>query len=187
MGKDHEHRICTYKEAEAAIRSHEVVYVNGCFCRKPAQDGKTKWKYCGHPIETCMGFDKSASEEFGADYKELTREKVLEMFDLWKKQGNLFRFMEDEKWICFCCTCGCQWFRDKEGNKTEDTCDPSPFIESTDLQKCNLCGKCIGVCPKDLRVIKDKTLKVDTTKCYGCSVCEYICPEDAVNMVPRLT
>ncbi len=185
MGKDHKHRISTYKEAETAIRSHEVVYINPCFCRKPAQDGKTQWKYCGHPIETCMGLDKSASEEFGVEFKKINQKAALKMFDSWKNQGNIFRFMADEKWICFCCTCGCQMFRDEEGNKIEDTCDPSSYIESTDLKKCTFCGKCVNICPKELREIKDKTLTINTDKCYGCSACESICPENAVSMIPR--
>ena len=28
MGSDHFHRICTYKEAEEAIRKNEAIYVN---------------------------------------------------------------------------------------------------------------------------------------------------------------
>ena len=79
MGKDHKHRICTYEEAERAIRSHETIYVNACFCRKPAQDGKTSWAYCGHPIDTCIGFDKAAVVELGADFREITKEAGLEI------------------------------------------------------------------------------------------------------------
>lgn len=28
MGADHEHRVCTYDEAEAAIRKNETIYIN---------------------------------------------------------------------------------------------------------------------------------------------------------------
>lgn len=185
MGTDHKHRVCTYTEAEEAIRSNKVIYVNACFCRTPARDGKTAWQYCGHPIETCMGFDKSAIEEAGADFKEITLEAALEKFDSWRQDGHFFRFMEDERWICFCCECGCQWFRDKEGNRIQDTCDPIPFTERTDLESCNLCEECVNVCSYNARSIEDETLTVDSDRCYGCSACEYTCPENAVSMVPR--
>lgn len=185
MGREHKHRICTYEEAEKAIRSHEAIYVNACFCRTPARDGETSWEYCGHPIETCMGFDKSATQEFGVPYREITQDAALVLFDSWRGQGHLFRFMEDEKWVCFCCECGCHWFRDKEGNRIPDTCDPSPYMEKTDLQACNVCGACVQVCPTDARTIEDEAVSVDSHKCYGCSACEYACPERAVDMISR--
>ena len=185
MGRDHEHRICTYEEAEHAIRAQEVIHVNACFCRKPAQDGETSWDYCGHSIDTCIGFDRSAIEEFEVDFREITQKVALDKLGSWRKQGHLFRFMEDERWLCLCCTCGCQWFRDEEGDRVPDTCDPSPYVESTDLQRCTVCGECVRVCPTGARAIGEEALSVDSDKCYGCSACEYACPEEAVSMTAR--
>jgi ferredoxin len=185
MGRDHEHRICTYEEAEQAIRAHDTICMNACFCRKPARDGKTSREYCGDPIDTCLGFDRSAIEGFGVDYRQITREEALDKWNSWREQGNLFRFMEDERWICLCCTCGCQWFRDEEGNRVPDTCDPIPYVERTDPEVCSLCGECVLVCPRGARVMGEDALSVDSNACYGCSACEYVCPEQAVTMVPR--
>jgi ferredoxin len=64
LGAEHEHRVCTFEEAERAIRSHEVAFANDCFCRTPAKEGKAKWPYCGHPTEVCMGFEKEADASF---------------------------------------------------------------------------------------------------------------------------
>ncbi|MFH1231689.1 MAG: 4Fe-4S dicluster domain-containing protein [Planctomycetota bacterium] len=183
MGTGHQHRICTFDEAEKAIKAHKHIYVNDCGCRKPAKEGKTPYKYCGHPIETCMGFRKpNAKNAEQWKYKEITRKQALARFEDWKKQGNFFRFMEDANWICFCCECGCGWLRDKKGKKVEDTCDKSPYIEKTDSDKCTICGTCIDVCAHHARTIKSDKMVVSSKKCYGCSACEYICPEKAIKM-----
>ena len=185
MGTDHKHRICTYEEAEEALRAHERIYVNDCFCRGPAKRGETNWKYCGHTIDNCMGFYEPSCDNLQYTYREITQKEALEKYEAWKNQGNLFRFMEDDQWICFCCSCGCDWFRDKEGNIIKDTCDKSPFIEKTDLDLCNLCGDCIDICAYDVRSINDDTMIVKPENCYGCSACVYVCEEDAITMEPR--
>ncbi|MHC5081421.1 MAG: ATP-binding protein [Planctomycetota bacterium] len=187
MGTEHKHRVCTFEEAEKAIRAQDVIYVNDCFCRRPAKEGKTPWAYCGHPIETCMGFREPAESEGSEGFavKEISQEEALGMFEEWKKQGNLFRFMEDENWICSCCACGCVWFRGKEGEKVKDPCDKSPFIEKTDLEQCTLCGDCVDVCAYEARKIADDEMQVLSEDCYGCSACEFACPEEAISMVER--
>ncbi len=185
QGEDHKHRVCTYAEAKQAIESNKKIYLNDCFCRKPAKEGKTSYEYCGHNIETCMGFTKpKPTDEFQYEYRQISQTEALKIYENWKAQVNLFRFMEDESWICFCCECGCGFFRNEEGNKVEDTCEKGTYIEKTDLELCNLCDLCIDACVYDARSIDDEMV-VDSNKCYGCSACEYVCPEDAVEMVKR--
>jgi NAD-dependent dihydropyrimidine dehydrogenase PreA subunit len=185
MGTDHQHRICTFGEAETAIRSHETIYINDCFCRTPAKQGKSPWEYCGHPTETCMGFHEPKQAEESYLYKVITQEKALEVFENWKKGGGFFRFMVNDGWICCCCGCGCGWFRDEKGNKKADPCDKSAFIEKTDEEKCNLCGSCVDVCAFEARKITDEAMVVRGESCYGCSACEFACPEEAIEMVGR--
>ena len=117
MGVDHKHRVCTFQEAEDAIRANEKIYVNDCFCRGPAREGKTAWEYCGHTVETCMGFHPPGDDDPPYSFREISREEALGLFEDWKKQGHFFRFMEDANWVCFCCPCGCAFFRDKEGKQ----------------------------------------------------------------------
>lgn len=183
MGQDHEHRICTYREAEEAIRRHETIYVNDCFCRGPAQAGKAPWPYCGHAVRTCMGFFKEADAPY--EVEAITQARALEMMEDWKRQGHLFRFMVGDRWICFCCACGCGFFRDKEGNRVPDSCEKSPSIEQTDLAACTHCGKCVPVCAYEARRMEDGKLVIDRSRCSGCSACGFACPEDAIQMVPR--
>lgn len=183
MGTDHEHRVCTYAEAEAAVRRHEFVYVGDCGCREPARDGKAKWEYCGHPVRTCMGFTKP--KEASDQVDEVPRAQALEKMEDWKELGGFFRFMMDEEWVCFCCGCGCGWFRGEDGGLVTDPCAKSRYREETDLEGCTLCGDCAEVCAWQARRIVDGRMLVEGARCYGCSACEYACPEAAIAMVPR--
>ncbi|MBU0755840.1 MAG: hypothetical protein KJ645_11915, partial [Planctomycetes bacterium] len=153
MGSGHKHQVCTYEQAEAAIRRHETIYLNDCYCRRPAKDGEKAWEYCGHDLDTCMGFHEPAGDYAKYGFRIIRQQEALEKFEAWKKQGNFFRFMEDEKWVCFCCACGCEWFRDKEGNLIPDKCDKSSMIEKTDEELCNECGECVAVCAYHARII----------------------------------
>ncbi|MDQ7780705.1 MAG: 4Fe-4S binding protein [Planctomycetota bacterium] len=188
MGTQHAHRVCTYSEAEKAIRAHSKIFVNDCFCRGPAKAGKTKWEYCGHPVKTCMGFHKPKPAKGQPSFKvtEISATKALSIFEKWKKQGNFFRFMAGKGWICCCCACGCGWFRDKKGKLVKDPCGKSPYIEKTERAKCDLCGKCVKVCAYGARVLKGGKLVITRKNCYGCSACEYVCPQDAIRMVRRV-
>jgi NAD-dependent dihydropyrimidine dehydrogenase PreA subunit len=185
MGSDHKHRVCTFKEAEDAIKANEKIYINDCFCRGPARDGNAAWEYCGHAVETCMGFHPPGGDDPPYSFREINQEEALGLFENWKNQGHFFRFMENESWICFCCRCGCGFFRDKEGNQVEDSCDKGSHIEKTNSDTCNLCGKCVDVCSYDARAVEDDVMKTVSVKCYGCSACEFVCPEEAITMVPR--
>ena len=112
MGTDHPHRVCTFQEAEETIRGSKTVFVNDCFCRRPAKEGKCAWEYCGHEVETCMSFAPPEKESPDWPIKEIGRDKALEMFEAWKTQGTFFRFMMDDKgnkYLCLCCSCGCGW------------------------------------------------------------------------------
>ena len=185
MGTDHKHRICTFEEADKAIRAHDVLYVNDCFCRTPAKLGKSAWKYCGHRTDLCMGFAKPEKVDPGFPVTEISQAEALKRFDEWKKAGNFFRFMVDDRWICYCCACGCGWLRDEKGNPAVDTCDKSGFIEKTDAAACNLCEKCVPVCAYKARKVAGDKMVVDSSKCYGCSACDYACEQKAISMVPR--
>jgi ferredoxin len=167
LGAEHEHRVCTFEEAERAIRSHEVAFANDCFCRTPAKEGKAKWPYCGHPTEVCMGFEKEADASFSQ--KEIARQRALELFEEWKKLGGFFRFMAGERWLCFCCPRGCGFFSDEQGQRRPDPCEKSPYVEATDLDACTLCGQCVEACPYDARRLDEGAMKVDRGLCYGCS------------------
>jgi len=45
--------------------------------------------------------------------------------------------------------------------------------------KCNLCGKCIKVCPLNC-IEKGVIYKIDETVCNDCMACVEVCPQGAI-------
>lgn len=63
----------------------------------------------------------------------------------------------------------------------EGKIDIEPIIAVVDQEKCNLCMKCIEVCPvKAISV--DESLHIDDITCIGCGACVPECPEDALDL-----
>ncbi len=141
------------------------------------------WEYCSHEVHNCMGFSEPETED--VPWSRISVDEALGTFEQWKKEGNFFRFMEDDDWVCFCCGCGCGFFRDEDGAKVRDTCDGSPCTEKTDMELCNLCNDCVEVCAFGARSIQAGEMQVDPEKCLGCSACEFACPVSAIEMVER--
>ncbi len=185
MSNNPRDRVCTHQEVEDLLSAHEVLYLNDCFCRGPARAGTAKWAYCGHAVDTCMGVNRPDTIGFDVEYREISREEALRRFHDWRSQGHFFRTMEDEGWVCFCCACGCGWFRDDDGNLVDDTCEPSRFIERTDHDECTVCGACVEVCAYRARQLDGAALVIDSARCWGCSSCDFACPAGAVGMVGR--
>jgi len=51
-----------------------------------------------------------------------------------------------------------------------------------DQKKCNLCKKCINVCPMNALKKSGNKIKVDFDHCTKCSLCIINCPEDAISL-----
>lgn len=52
-----------------------------------------------------------------------------------------------------------------------------------DKKLCNLCGKCIQVCPKNVLKIENEELKItNTTNCIICKQCVSACPTKAIDV-----
>lgn len=48
-----------------------------------------------------------------------------------------------------------------------------------DDRLCDLCGACVGVCPPDVLVMTERTLKV-AAGCIKCGLCLPVCPLQAL-------
>lgn len=53
---------------------------------------------------------------------------------------------------------------------------------SLDTYKCNLCGKCVRICPSGtISINRDNlALKINYANCMFCTYCSKACPEDAL-------
>lgn len=54
---------------------------------------------------------------------------------------------------------------------------------NVNYEKCNFCGKCVEVCPKNILDIKDNALVItDILECTLCMSCQEVCPENAISV-----
>lgn len=52
-----------------------------------------------------------------------------------------------------------------------------------DVEKCQGCGNCVEICPKNLiKIVDGKAIVEDPDKCDGLAGCVRKCPEDAITI-----
>ena len=49
-----------------------------------------------------------------------------------------------------------------------------------DTKKCDICGTCVSVCPKDAISIEEFHVKIDPEICISCMLCAQVCPLRAI-------
>ncbi|NHJ23896.1 MAG: 4Fe-4S dicluster domain-containing protein [Candidatus Lokiarchaeota archaeon] len=91
---------------------------------------------------------------------------------------------------CFCCECCCiavkyaQYGLGAGAGTGMGGDNPGPLEGMTitlDEEKCTGCGKCVEVCPFNLRILKQGKSSVDPKLCVGCGRCVKVCPEKAIS------
>jgi len=60
--------------------------------------------------------------------------------------------------------------------------ESSPEIPRIDVDKCNLCGECVKICPTQALEIVDSTLRVTPISCINCGACVTACPRMAIDL-----
>lgn len=58
----------------------------------------------------------------------------------------------------------------------------SPAIPKIDLEKCDLCGECVSICPTKALAITDSTIRVTSISCINCGACVTACPREAIDL-----
>ncbi|HAQ08874.1 MAG TPA: hypothetical protein DCR24_15710 [Bacillus bacterium] len=51
---------------------------------------------------------------------------------------------------------------------------------------CTLCEACFNICPANVFVFADNTLKVDSQKCSGCQLCKDVCRKNGIEINQRI-
>jgi len=56
-------------------------------------------------------------------------------------------------------------------------------VVSVDKSKCEMCGDCVDICPKDILVLEDDTITTQNTlECSLCEACMKVCEPDAIRI-----
>jgi MinD superfamily P-loop ATPase len=59
------------------------------------------------------------------------------------------------------------------------------LLPSIDVDKCDLCGKCVRICSFSALAAVAKSVLVFPAMCHGCGACARFCPRDAITEEPR--
>ncbi|MEM2103755.1 MAG: hydrogenase iron-sulfur subunit [Candidatus Bathyarchaeia archaeon] len=57
-----------------------------------------------------------------------------------------------------------------------------PEVPRINMEKCNLCGECIAICPTGALMKAESTVKVVPVACINCGACVTVCPREAVDL-----
>ncbi len=53
-----------------------------------------------------------------------------------------------------------------------------------DLERCDLCGTCVAVCPPDCIELREHILYIVEELCTECGACVLVCPMQALQNLP---
>lgn len=179
------HRILPFEVMSEFIKTSRKIAVINCACRMK--------KKCGHPLETCMVFDYYADYMVERGFgRYLTIDEALQLLEETEKAGLVHSTVNTQtrpQFICNCCTCACMILRGLTELHNPRSIAKSNFIPTRDEEKCNLCRKCVAICPMKANLYHaphdkepEKIIFLEE-RCIGCGLCAYHCPNKAIEMV----
>lgn len=60
--------------------------------------------------------------------------------------------------------------------------ESSPEIPKIDMEKCDLCGKCVSICPTKAIMISDSQITITPVSCISCGACVTVCQKEAIDL-----
>jgi ferredoxin len=175
------HYVSTHEDARKLAFGHNRFWVSNCGCRE------RRGRCDRSRIDICLIFRDDVGSS-GSGIREIALTDVLAIFEEAQQKRLVTRPFRNDKdqgvtdGICFCCSDCCSYLL----NPQEDACDKGTLIESTDMDRCTLCGDCADACYFQARKMVDGELVINRDNCYGCGLCAEICPEHAIEMVCRI-
>jgi len=191
-------KIIPWEIANKLIFNHKNhLAIVDCPCRLEKKTaGK---KYC-EPVHTCVFMGKTSVDFITSHMSRMhgtraAKEQVLNLLKEQHQRGMVFTIWFKDATgyrggvLCSCCSCCCagmevELLSRKKGIQGLKLTAPSGYSAVTDLQTCNVCGKCIQACPYQARQIietdGEKRLIESIELCMGCGVCVDICPANAI-------
>jgi Pyruvate/2-oxoacid:ferredoxin oxidoreductase delta subunit len=180
-----EHKILPFEKMSEFIANSRRIAVMNCACRTHLK--------CDHPLETCLVFDYFA--EFMVERghgRYLSIEEALKLLEEMEKAGLVHctaNVQTRPQFVCNCCTCACGILRGLSELHNPRAFAKSNFLPVRDDELCNVCRKCVRICPLKANVYHashdnepDRILFIEE-RCIGCGVCAYNCPNGAIKLV----
>jgi len=179
------HMIFPYEKMSEFIKTARKIAVMNCACRTHLK--------CDHPLETCLVFDYYADfmveRGFG---RYLAVEEALDLLDEMEKAGLVHstpNVQTRPQFICNCCTCACAILRGLTKLHNPRALAKSNFIPYRNEELCNMCKKCVRICPMEANVYhashdnEPERILFLEDRCIGCGLCAYHCPTGAITLV----
>lgn len=167
------------------VKNEPFISISNCWCRSAMNFAD---KGCDHTLETCFGFGPLGRMEVESGQgRKIDYEEACRILMKTEEEGMIHCVDNAEgglEALCACCSCSCLVIRSMMRSETNMGA-PARFIEVTDHDKCNLCGKCKEACHVNAITISNKKKTINADKCIGCGLCVSRCPEGACYMTPR--
>ncbi|MGV9173417.1 MAG: DUF362 domain-containing protein [Promethearchaeia archaeon] len=121
------------------------------------------------------------------EVKEVSKEKLLEMLELYQKEGFVLQpeNTQNPRYLCVCCGCCCGVLQSVKQFPRPAEYYHSNFYADVDLELCNGCETCKDRCQMDaVNIVKGKA-KIDLERCIGCGNCIPTCGMKAIKLKKR--
>jgi ferredoxin len=180
-----EHKVMSYENAEALMRSHNRILVAPCICRR---EKRLAGEGCDKPEEACLVFGQ------GADYylrnglgRMIDQEEALSILKEADKAGLVLQPSNSQKIsnICCCCGCCCAVLRTMKSHPEPAKIISSPFRVSVRAESCDGCGICLDRCQMEALHLNDGRVVADLSRCIGCGLCVSTCPTKVLGLVRK--
>ena len=165
----------------------EKIALGDCICRVTIGN-------CTMPQNTCLFLNERAETRVENERaKFITKEEAKTIVSETHEKGLVHmalhpsnEIVQFPSEICSCCSCCCQALQGLLVMNINGVVEPSEFVTTFDLDKCNQCCKCVERCQFGARTIdSENKIIYNQDLCFGCGLCVTNCPEKIINLIPR--
>lgn len=172
-------------DAISIIKSHKIIGVADCFCRKSAA---RIGRGCKHSLETCLVFGYFA--QYYVENKigrYISPEEAIEIIKKSEKEGMVIQVANSQstEFMCSCCSCSCGVLISLNIFDGPSREFQHNYICQRDDALCNNDGICTKRCPVGaFKLVEDK-VQFRQERCIGCGLCVTTCPTKALSLIRK--